>query len=206
MKPVKRGFPKKWAITFYVVLGAATLGVLMWMHLDRQDVTPLSPDERADLAEVDAIAGKQLRHPTLGFTLAHPGPKFFASKEAEAKLGFGHDPSTRFHAYTELESGRMVIVALSKRTGMSGGAFERAVTSVTNMFTQKTAAGFAKGAAVDFPQNDIDRDGRRATVHAVVAATGHLRIDARVLGDYLLMVIGVSPKDDSLAPIVASVK
>jgi hypothetical protein len=89
---------------------------------------------------------------------------------------------------------------------MSGGEFQGAVESVTNMFTQKTAAGFDKDAAVEFPQNEIDQAGRTARVHAVVAQTGHLRIDARVLGDYLLMVIGVSPKDDSLAPIVASLK
>jgi hypothetical protein len=208
---VKRGFPKKWAIAFYVALAAATLAVLVAMHLARDQVPPLSPDERQDLAVIDELDGKQLRHPMLGFALAHPGPKFFQSPEAEARLGFGHDRSTRFHAFTELDSGRMVIVALSRRPGMGEDAFAEAVHSVTHMFTQRTAAGYEAGIAVDVMDQKIDLAARRADTHVRFHGLGHMRLHARVSKfagevDYMLVVITISPQDDSLASLIASLR
>ncbi|HTM20107.1 MAG TPA: hypothetical protein VL172_06365 [Kofleriaceae bacterium] len=206
---MKRGFPRKWAIRFYIALAAATLAAVVWINLSRKKPEPLSAAERQDLAVTDELSGKRLRHPLLGFSLAYPGPKFFESADAEKKVGFTGDPSTRFYAFTELDSGRMVIVSLSRRPHMSGDGFARAVDSVTQMFTSRTAAGFDAGAAVDVLSKEVDRDGKRAEVHVRVHGLGHLRLRARLdrfagETDYLLMVIAVSPADDSLAPVVAS--
>jgi hypothetical protein len=207
---VKRGFPRPWAIRFYLALGALTLAALIWINLSsRKRPEPLSAAERQELAVVHDLDGVRLRHPLLGFSLAHPGPKFFESAQAEKKIGFADDPSTRFYAFTELDSGRMVIVSLSRRSHMGGDAFAAAVDSVAQMFTSRTAAGFDAGAAVDVLQRDVDRAGKRADVHVRVHGLGHMRLHARLdrfAGDtdYLLMVIAISPADDSLAPIVAS--
>lgn len=206
---VVRGFPRKWAIAFYAVLLTATAAVMYWIYANRHQVQPLSTAEAQDLVAVDQVDGKWLKHPTLGFALRHPGPKFFASREAEEKIGYGDDPSSRFQVYTELDTGRMIIVALSRRPGMDGAGFAAAVDSIARIYLHKTAAGFDREAPVETLQQEVDPERRTAAIHTRIDGKAHLRIEARASRltgdtDYLLVLITLSPADDSLAPISAS--
>jgi len=208
---VKRGFPRKWAIAFYVVLLASTGAVLWYMHSSIRRPPSLSPEERQDLAAYDDVSGRRLRHPLLGFSLAHPGPKFIPAPKTAHDLGYAEDTSTRIHAYTELDGAKLLVVTVSKRPGLDGAGFRKAVDSITHMFMQKTVAGFPRDSAVDTVENEVDEAARTASVHVVVADKAHIRIGAwgSRFGsdtDYLVMIIGVTPADDSLAPVVASLR
>jgi hypothetical protein len=202
---------KRWLggmILVFVAVGMA-LSYVMIRLLSDDAPDPLSKAERAELIQRDTMQGPVLAHPTLGFAFRHPGEMFFSSKEYEQHLkALARDASTRYYEYSELESGQILLVAVSKRDEQSGREFTEMVRNIEKLYQQKLSSRAGEGAAVETISAQVDGPRGIATIHDKVGASAHLRIGAwrKVVGGsgYVVMIIGVSPAGDAFGEVISS--
>ncbi len=200
------------SIRFLVGLGAvfiAAVGVaavLLVRHASPdRDLVPLTAAERQELVRHDTLEGPVLEQPTIGFEIDSPGANYFASEQTVRGIRKANDdPSTRFYAYAELESGNLLVISVSKRPGQSAGAFSDMVHNVWNEFVQKTAVRLGEYIPVRTVEDRVDAATRTATVHGVLGSNAHLRLHAVGKGPYVVMAIGIGMGNDKLASVVAS--
>ena len=76
----------------------------------------LADAERAPLVTVDEGNQRRLRHPTLGFSLLHPGPGFVAHESSAFR------PSAHFYSFTDSEARVRFTVGLFKGKGDGPGS------------------------------------------------------------------------------------
>lgn len=191
-----------------IVVGVATV---LKRSVAGREGEPLSAAESAALVERVADGATRLQHPELGFWLAHPGVRFAHSQEAEDKLRkqFG-DASTRFYAFADAESGHMLYITVSKRTGLDADAFADMVDTVTQVFAQQTMARLGDEIPVETRTREFDPARGSGLVHKVLGGgRGHVRVGAwrSTFGrdhDYVVVVAGVSMRSDALADVIAS--
>lgn len=202
---------KRWLAGMIAVFVAISMGVsyLMVRVLSADAPAPLEAAERAELVERDTVEGPVLSHPTLGFSLRHPGPMFFPSREYEQHLeALARDDSTRFYEYSELASGKILLIALSKRNEQSGREFAEMVRNVEKLYQQKLASRVGEGAPIETIAATVDGARGTAEIHDKVGTSTHLRLSAwrKVRGDsgYVVMVIGVSPAGDAFGEVISS--
>jgi hypothetical protein len=80
---------------------------------------PLTPAERAPLVQVADGDTLLLRHPTLGFSLPHPGPAFAEVDQAELRrLARGmFEPGMQVYGWFDETAGAVLVVGLMKDVG-----------------------------------------------------------------------------------------
>jgi hypothetical protein len=85
----------------------------------------LTDAERAPLVTVDQDNQRRLRHPTLGFSLMHPGPGFVASDSNAFR------PSAHFYSFTDSEARVRVTVGLFKGQGDAPGSLRELLEAMS---------------------------------------------------------------------------
>ncbi|HUH03141.1 MAG TPA: hypothetical protein VML75_14190 [Kofleriaceae bacterium] len=202
---------KRWLggmILVFVAVGMV-LSYLMIRLLSDDVPDPLSKAERAELIQRATMEGPVLEHPTLGFSFRHPGAMFFPSREYEQHLkALARDESTRYYEYSELESGQILLVSVSKRNEQSGREFAEMVRNIEKLYQQKLSSRAPEGAPVETISAEVDGPRGTATIHDKIGASAHLRIGAwrKVVGDsgYVVLIIGVSPAGDAFGEVISS--
>lgn len=195
-------------ILMFVAVGMA-LSYVMIRLLSDDAPDPLSKADRAELVQRDTMEGPVLEHPTLGFSFRHPGEMFFPSKEYEQHLkALARDESTRYYEYSELQSGQILLVAVSKRDQQSGREFTEMVRNIEKLYQQKLSSRAGEGAPVETISAEVDGPRGVATIHDKVGPSSHLRIGAwrKRIDDsgYVVMMIGVSPAGDAFGEVISS--
>jgi hypothetical protein len=90
-------------------------GGVFFLVTKTQAVT-LADAERAPLVTVDENNQRRLRHPTLGFSLLHPGPGFVADDASAIRS------SAHFYSFTDSEARVRISVGLFKGEGDTSGS------------------------------------------------------------------------------------
>lgn len=98
--------------------GLAWLFVGCFVLATKTQTVTLADAERAPLVIVDEGKQRRLRHPTLGFSLLHPGPGFVASDSNAFR------PSAHFYSFTDSEARVRLTVGLFKGQGDAGSLHE----------------------------------------------------------------------------------
>lgn len=191
------------------LIAAVGLAAALLIHhaSPNNDLIPLTAAERQELVRHDTLEGTVLEQPAIGFRINSPGTNYFESDETIRGIRKANDdPSTRFYAYAELKSGNLLVISLSKRPGQSASAFADMVHNVWKEFVQKTAARLGEYIPVRTIEDHVDAADHSATLHAVLGSNAHLRLRAVSKGPYVIMAIGVGMGNDTLAPVVASLR
>jgi hypothetical protein len=79
----------------------------------------LTPADRAPLVVVEAGGQRRLRHPTLGFSLLHPGPAFRDAPEVAAAMSGGNDPDAINYGFLDPASQSALAVSVMYAMGGS---------------------------------------------------------------------------------------
>lgn len=130
----------------------------------------LADAERAPLVSVDVDNQRRLRHPTLGFSLLHPGPGFVASDSTV----FGR--SAHFYSFTDSEARVRFTVGLFKGKGGSAGSLRDLLEAMSK---NADALGGRAGVPPRVDKLEVSADGApRGTLEMVLADGRHLRTKA----------------------------
>jgi hypothetical protein len=102
-----------------VVVVAVAVIVAAGQRDERARPAPLTPAERAPLEQVAEGDTLLLRHPTLGFSLPHPGPAFTEIDQAELRrLARGmFEPGMQVYGWFDETAGAVLVVGLMKDVG-----------------------------------------------------------------------------------------
>jgi hypothetical protein len=113
----RRGAALALAIAFVALVGAGVAAGIMNRSPHRD--SSLTAAEKAPLVIADEDGERRLRHPGLGFSIMHPGPKFLEAPElAKPKPGRKHDDTTQEYAFADREGRSVLLVSVMK--GMGG--------------------------------------------------------------------------------------
>jgi len=85
----------------------------------------LTDAERAPLVTLDEGNQRRLRHPTLGFSLLHPGPGFVANESNAFR------PGAHFYSFTDSEARVRVTVGLFKGQGAASGSLRELLEAMS---------------------------------------------------------------------------
>jgi hypothetical protein len=113
----RRGAALALAIALVALVGAGAAAGIMTRSPHRD--TSLTAAEKQPLVIGDDAGERRLRHPGLGFSILHPGPKFLEAAElGKPKPGQKHDDTTQEYAFADREGRSVLLVSVMK--GMGG--------------------------------------------------------------------------------------
>src|SRR6185369_3883666 len=127
-------------------------------------------EERAPFAEVDRGGERRLSHPTLGFSILHPGPGFVAT----GSQAFRAD--AQFYAFADQAAGESLTVGVFKGQGQSPWSLRKLVDQ---MGAHASTLAGGSGARVQVVAMDVpDADPPRGEMHAIIGKNRHFRLRA----------------------------
>jgi len=102
-----------------VAAAVIVLATVLPVQREGSQPAPLTPAERAPLEQVTEGDAVRLRHPTLGFSLPHPGPAFAEIDDAELRrLARGmFEPGMQVYGWFDETAGAVLVVGLMKDVG-----------------------------------------------------------------------------------------
>lgn len=197
------------AIVASVLFGAALAALAVVIVVGASHRTqPLPERDRVPLRATDVAGERRLVHPTLGFSILHPGGAFTESPQMAALMRAGNpdDPTVHYYAYADPQPTAGLIIGIINDTGSSRAAFTEAVRGMRSGLDKQ-----ARGAgAVEIVDDQITWDAvpPHARLHAVMAGA-HVRLDAYALrpehhAPVIAVVMVMSRDADALANVRAS--
>jgi uncharacterized membrane protein YgdD (TMEM256/DUF423 family) len=149
-------------------------------------VRALSSADRAPLVVVEAGGQRRLRHPTLGFSLLHPGAGFRDAPEVAAAMSDGRDPDAINYGFQEPASQSALVVSVMY--GM-GGSREKLSEHLDGV--QRGVAGSVVGKSdLRWLNKEISWDDHRHVGRLSVSIAGQTRME---LASYSVAPAGGDP-------------
>jgi hypothetical protein len=152
-----------------VAAGTATVFATVLSMRARTEAVTLTPEERAPLVTVDDGGRPRLRHPTLGFSILHPGPGFVEAGRPVAAGG-------QFYRYADSSAPAIFMVGLFKSDSGSPAELRKLMEALGHQ--AGTLAGNS-GAPVTVLRLDVPTDEPpRGEFHALVGEHKHYQLRA----------------------------
>jgi hypothetical protein len=161
---------------FVLLVGGAFAAVLLVPGRGAHSSRPLAAADRAPLLVVDEGGQRRLRHPTLGFSLLHPGPRFVDAPELAAQMNGGalkDDPATVTYGFKEPDTQAALVVQVMN--GM-GGTREKLTSHVDGL---QSGIGKSAAAAADLKWLDkaVTWDDQHHVGRLSASLAGQMRIE-----------------------------
>jgi hypothetical protein len=160
---------------FVLLVGGVFAAILLLPRSGTYSSRPLAEADRAPLQIVDEAGQRRLRHPTLGFSLLHPGPRFVESPEVVAAMSGGAlkgDPATVTYGFQEPDTQSALIVQVMN--GM-GGTRDKLVSHVDGV-QQGLAKSAAASADLRWLGKDVTWDDHRHVGRLSASLSGQVRM------------------------------
>jgi hypothetical protein len=161
---------------FVLLVGGGLAAVLLIPARGSHSSRPLAAADRAPLAVVDEGGQRRLRHPTLGFSLLHPGPRFADAPDLAAQMNGGalkDDPATVTYGFREPDTQAALVVQVMN--GM-GGTREKLTSHIDGL-----QSGLGKSAAASADLRWLDKgitwDDQRHVGRLSASLAGQMRIE-----------------------------
>jgi hypothetical protein len=193
---------RKAASTLLSVLVIAGLfGVSEFFKVKTEERT-FTSDERAGLVAVDDGGERRLRHPTLGFSLLHPGPGFAPTIDQPFRAS-GH-----FYAFDDPARGERLAVAVFKGQGESIASLTSLVETMRGELVRGEASGFESSPSAVLPADGALRsvtlsshfkNGREARLRAY-------GLDVPARGPFAVLIMVVAAEPDRFSDLLASLR
>jgi hypothetical protein len=180
---------------------AALLVTLVWCAHGPRGTVSFTDDERVPFVTVKRKGEYRLLHPTLGFSILHPGRGFVATGSQAFR------PDAQFYSFVDEAAREALLIGLFKGQGETPASLRKLVEE---MGRQAGALGGNAGTPVRVVQLDVpDGDPPRGELHAIIGEDRHYRLSAygwaREGGAPLAVLIAVmSPAADAHADVRAS--
>ncbi|HXU01500.1 MAG TPA: hypothetical protein VN903_10930 [Polyangia bacterium] len=147
----------------------ALVGAIWWFAHGSRNVV-FTPDERVPFVTVKRKSEYRLIHPTLGFSVLHPG-RGFAPKGSQA-----FRPDAQFYAFVDDAAREVLTIGLFKGQGASARSLRKLVEE---MGKQADVLGGPGGAPVRVVSLDVrDSDPPRGEMHAIIGDGRHYQLSA----------------------------
>jgi hypothetical protein len=193
------------AVAFVALIG----GIVAFGFANRSH--PLTAADRAPLVDVTEDGARWLRHPTLGFSIHHPGAGFVEQPAAVATIPNRDDRSV-YYAYTNAEHDTILVVNVLHDLGATRESFEDAFHGIETGIRESVLANLGSGVTV----NIVDRqtmwfgDHGEMSMHAVIGQ-GHFRVHAFAMHPsgkppYVVSLSVISATPDALANVLAQIR
>lgn len=141
----------------------------VFLAMKTQAVT-LAEADRAPFVIVDEGNQRRIRHPTLGFSLLHPGPGFVASESSAFRA------SAHFYSFTDREAGIRINIGLFKGQGDSPGSLRDLLETMSK---QTDALGGRAASPPRVEKLEVSSDDPpRGTLEMVLGDGRHFRTRA----------------------------
>jgi hypothetical protein len=184
----------------------AMIAIPVMLRLTRRPPPELVAADRAPLVE-DGVAGqRRLRHPTLGFSMLHPGPEFAEAPEIVAKLHKPGDQS-QYYAYADSPVTEALAIAVAGDEIDSRDQLAKELTAFENSF--RGAAEVSSHATMSVVDDGVQWEGRRQAHFHLLVGGAHYRgllVPMSPTGHdpILVALIVISQDPDALAGVLAS--
>ena len=161
----------------------------------------LTDAERAALVSIDEGGQRRLKHPTLGFSILHPGAAFIDGG-AQA-----YRANAQFYSYFDPSSDAALFVGLFKDQGDSPDSLRELLTSISGQLGDLSGG---TGASVHLVSLETpDTDPPRGTLHATVGDRRHYRIQAHGWKPdghtpFAILIAVMAPTADAYGDVLAS--
>jgi hypothetical protein len=176
------------------------IGYGVW-HEHRARSRVFTSDERAPLVAVERDGRRRLVHPTLGFSVLHPGPGFVAT----GSQAFASD--AQFYAFADQAAGQALTIGVFKGQGESPWSLRKLVDQ---MGAHASVLAGGSDARVRVDRMDVpDADPPRGELHAIIGKSRHYTLRAygwnRPKGPPIAVVIAMmAASPDAHADVLAS--
>jgi hypothetical protein len=167
-----------WIAGALLVAMVAALAIVAFA-VGRRASEPLTAAERAPLQVIDDGGQRRLVHPTLGFSVRHPGPGYQERPALAAMMGLGSDPAAQVFAYAEDPPADALIVAIIKDAGRTRDGLDEMIAGLERGLAA-SAREQMPGAALQVDRREViwtDAE-RVARVQIRVGDLATIRVDA----------------------------
>lgn len=161
--------------------------------------------DRAPLFEYDEGGQRRLRHPSLFFSIAHPGASFVESSQLTAVFEDATTYETNhYYAYADADEGVNLVISVASHTGRR----DDFVDYIDGVQRGITNAARGKATVVVREKRITWTDGRReARFHGVIDGTGHMRLRAFAItpaghAPIVVLLMVISSDETALASLL----